>query len=271
MRRPAEEKPLEMPEDAGKPKDQEKKGYSLTEDYPAEDETGAARIPGNVNTNPVKIDAPPTYVGGGGFIPGGETTVPFYEAQSLVNRYRGIGGKTYEDFVDKLRAYTGSELGTAAGVDEAWNMVLRDAYSSNSNAMDLLNRVPNVVSGDDDLSDFGFNYSGYTGPKSTVTVTGERDLRMAADAIASTILGRAITNNEFQKVLKQVRAAERAEPTVTTTAGGMTTTQSGLTAEGRQNIIRDALMQGPEAEDFGKATKMMDLFYSALEARPEGA
>lgn len=268
MSRPAEEKPLEMPKDAGKPEDQRKKGYSLTEDYPAEDETGVARIPGNVNTNPIKIDAPPTYVGGGGLIPGGETTIPFYEAQSLVNRYRGIGGKTYEDFVDKLRAYTGSELGTAAGVDEAWNMVLRDAYSSNSNAMDLLNRVP---SRDGDLTDFRFGYSGYSGPKSTVSMTSERDLRVTADAIASTVLGRAVTNKEFQKILKQVRSAELSEPTVTTTTGGMTTTQSGLTAEGRQSIIQEALMQGPEAEDFGKATKMMDLFYSALEARPEGA
>jgi hypothetical protein len=30
-------------------------------------------------------------------------------------------------------------------------------------------------------------------------------------------------------------------------------------------------MKGPEAEDYGKATKMMDLFYKTLEARPEGA
>ena len=111
----------------------------------------------------------------------------------------------------------------------------------------------------------------YAGPRTTVTMASERDLRTTADAVASTVLGRAVTDEEFQSVLEQVRSAERAEPTITTSGVGSTVTQAGLTAEGRQNIITEALMQGPEAEEFGKATKMMDLFYSALEARPEGA
>jgi hypothetical protein len=112
---------------------------------------------------------------------------------------------------------------------------------------------------------------GSIGPRTSVSMASERDLRNTADAVASTVLGRAVTDEEFQRVLEQVRSAEKSEPTVTTSTGGMTTTQAGLTAEGRQSIIQEALMQGPEAEDFGKATKMMDLFYSALEARPEGA
>jgi len=111
----------------------------------------------------------------------------------------------------------------------------------------------------------------YTGPRATVTMASERDLRAAVDAMASQVLGRAATDDEFQDALNQVREAERTEPTITTTGVGRTVTQSGLTAEGRSSIIQEALMQGPEAEDFGKATKMMDLFYSALEARPEGA
>ena len=114
-------------------------------------------------------------------------------------------------------------------------------------------------------------FGGIGGPRATFTMANERDLRNTADAVASTVLGRAVTDEEFQKVLQQVRSAEQTEPTVTSTVGGMTRTQTGLTAEGRQDIITKALMQGPEAEDFGKATKMMDLFYSALEARPEGA
>lgn len=112
---------------------------------------------------------------------------------------------------------------------------------------------------------------GYAGPRETVTMASERDLRAAVDAMAAQVLGRAATDDEFQNALEQVRSAERAEPQITTTGVGRTVTQSGLTAEGRSSIIQEALMQGPEAEDFGKATKMMDLFYSALEARPEGA
>jgi hypothetical protein len=55
-------------------------------------------------------------------------------------------------------------------------------------------------------------------------------------------------------------------PTVTTPGVGSSVTQSGLSAQGRQDIIRESLMKGPEAEDYGKATKMMDLFYKTLEA-----
>lgn len=111
----------------------------------------------------------------------------------------------------------------------------------------------------------------YTGPVATTTLANERDLRSTADAVASTVIGRGITDEEFQKVLKQVRVAERAEPTVTTPGVGSSVTQSGLSAQGRQDIIRDALMKGPEAKDYSKATKMMDVFYKALESRPEGA
>jgi hypothetical protein len=111
----------------------------------------------------------------------------------------------------------------------------------------------------------------YTGPSTTTTLMNERDLRSTADAVASTVIGRGITDEEFQKVLKRVRSAERAEPSVSIPGVGSNVSMPGLSAEGRQDIIRDALMKGPEAEDYGKATKMMDLFYKTLEARPEGA
>jgi len=113
--------------------------------------------------------------------------------------------------------------------------------------------------------------SKYTGPRQTVTLSNEGDIRSTADAVASEVLGRAVTEEEFQKVLKKVRSAEKSQPTVTTSVPGSTVTQSGLTAEGRKDIIQETLMVGPEAREFGQATKMMDLFYAALNARPEGA
>jgi hypothetical protein len=99
----------------------------------------------------------------------------------------------------------------------------------------------------------------------------ERDLRSTADAVASTVIGRAVSEEEFKKILQQVRTAERAEPTVSTSNVASSVTQAGLSAEGRQDIIRDALMKGPEAEDYTKATTMMDIFNKALESRPDGA
>jgi hypothetical protein len=48
----------------------------------------------------------------------------------------------------------------------------------------------------------------------------------------------------------------------------MTVSESGLSAAGRKDVIREALSKGPEAQEFTQATKMMDLFNTWLERRP---
>lgn len=112
---------------------------------------------------------------------------------------------------------------------------------------------------------------GYTGPTSSVTLANEYDLREAANAVASTVLGRGIEDSEFEEVLKKIRKQEKAQPTISTPSTGKNVTKAGLTAEGRQNIMRDSLMKGPEAEEYSKATKMMGVFAKALEMRPDGS
>jgi hypothetical protein len=195
-----------------------------------------------------------------------EKQVPYNQAVNYLNEVRGKGGDEYTTFLKQLQRYNNSKSTSASGVEGMWKNVLDDAEASNVNAMELLQRGTKIPKDGSDGK-----RGRYTGPVATTTLANERDLRSTADAVASTVIGRGITDEEFQKVLKQVRSAERAEPTVTTPGVGSSVTQSGLSAEGRQDIIRDALMKGPEAEDYGKATKMMDLFYKTLEARPEGA
>ena len=112
---------------------------------------------------------------------------------------------------------------------------------------------------------------GYTGPTSSVTLANEYDLREAANAVASTVLGRGIEDSEFEEVLKKIRKQEKAQPTISTPSTGKNVTKAGLTAEGRQNIMRESLMKGPEAEEYSKATKMMGVFAKALEMRPDGS
>jgi hypothetical protein len=109
-----------------------------------------------------------------------------------------------------------------------------------------------------------------SGPRETVTLASEPDLRSTADAIGAEVLGRGVTEEEFQRILKRVRSAERSQPTVTTRMGGQTVTESGITAEGRKDLITDMLMQGPEAKEFTQATTMMDAFYKALSEGPRG-
>ena len=110
----------------------------------------------------------------------------------------------------------------------------------------------------------------YTGPTSSVTLANESDLRETANAVASAVLGRGIEDDEFQEVLKKIRKQEVAQPSISTPSTGYNVTQGGLSADGRKNIIRDSLMKGPEAEDYGKATKMMGVFAKALEMRSDG-
>lgn len=240
-------------------------GYSPS-DQPVSPTVTGREPSWNADTDPVRISVPVATADrlerGTTGVPTEEVTTTVYAAKGYVNQLRGRDPNAYENLVNDLRVYTGSELGTVGAVEDAWSTVLKDAKLAGRNAMDLLKTGPE---GDGRVLDTG------AGPRATVTMASERDLRTTADAVASTVLGRAVTDDEFQRVLEQVRSAERAEPTITTSRVGSTVTQSGLTAEGRQNIITEALMQGPEAEDFGKATKMMDLFYSALEARPSGA
>lgn len=222
---------------------------------------------GNIDTTPVPFGYD---VGRYGSFPVREDKiVPLNEAMDYLNKIRGEGakgGEQYKNFVRDLQQYNNSESTSDTGIERMWRNVLKDAAESGVNAFDLLQRGSLLG----DQAGGGRGGGGYAGPTATTTLMNERDLRATADTVASTVLGRGISDEEFKKILKQVRTAERAEPTVTTPGVGTSVTQSGLSAQGRQDVIREALMKGPEAEDYGKATKMMDLFYQTLEARPEG-
>lgn len=218
----------------------------------------------NTKVTPVPFGYEPARYLGRDLVPAGPKQVPYNQAMNYLNEVRGKGDE-YETFLKQLQRYNNSKSTSAPGVEEMWKTVLDDAEASGVNAMELLQRGTKIPE-----DGGGGTGRGYTGPTSSVTLMNERDLRATADAVASTVVGRAISDDEFKTILKQVRTAERAEPTVSVPGVGSSVSMPGLSAEGRQDIIRDSLMKGPEAEDYGKATKMMDLFYKTLEARPEG-
>lgn len=111
----------------------------------------------------------------------------------------------------------------------------------------------------------------YTGPVSTITRINDADLRMVTDTIASTVLGRGVTKQEYAKIAKRVRGAETANPSVYGGAGAVQENVSGLSQEARQDVITKALLRQGGAEEFTMATKFMDLFNKALQERPDGA
>lgn len=293
-----EDKPLEMPEDneGSAAKEEKRPTLSLENDYPGQEESGTASIDAKKVVNPYVVD---DYVP----IPRGPSNealvttgsqalrIPVAVDTSSMQGLRvasDLNSILYADRYSKSDAEalwdqlpvdtqnTLTEIAKAQGGRSGkalWERSVASSYLSTKQGAPrtpwqfIEEGVEKIAEGQVTTGRSG----AYSGPRSSVTMANERDLRITTDTIASEVLGRPVTDEEFNKVLKKVRQVERTEPTVTTTTGGMTTTQAGLTAEGRQNIITEALMQGPEAEDFGKATKMMDLFYSALEARPSGA
>jgi hypothetical protein len=219
--------------------------------------TVTGTVPWNVNTTPVKVGTAPSASYSGG-IPGPEADreIPFNEATKIVNQIRGRGGDEYRDFVNMLQRYTGSKLGTVGGVDSAWATVLTDAYSAGVNAFDLLQSGPEFIN--KPSGGFGSGGSAYSGPREAVVVQAESDIRSLADDIAIEILGRGATDAELQKITNRIRKAEMAQPQVTTTQPGRTVTEQGLTATGREDILRDVLSQNPEFEQYQLDTTVMD-------------
>lgn len=110
----------------------------------------------------------------------------------------------------------------------------------------------------------------YKGPVTTVTEMSEPDVRTLADTVASTVLGRGLNDSEYQDILKKVRGAEKANPSVAGAGTAYQTNQSGLSTQGRQDVVAKALLNENGAEDFTLATKMMSLYQKALQEQPNG-
>ena len=113
----------------------------------------------------------------------------------------------------------------------------------------------------------GSGSGGYAGPSRSVVVAAESDIRATADAVAMEMLGRGVSDEELQRIIRRTRSAERAQPQVTTSGPGMSVTEQGLTAEGRQDIVQNILAKKPEYAEFQKATTLMSWFDRALSER----
>ena len=113
---------------------------------------------------------------------------------------------------------------------------------------------------------------GYSGPSYSYSQLGEADLQDLANQIGMTMVGRGVSDDEFAKILKRVRAVEAKRPQVTSSNGaGVSTTQQGVTNSDRQDVIENILAKNPQYGDYQKATTMMDWFGSALNARLQNA
>lgn len=118
----------------------------------------------------------------------------------------------------------------------------------------------------------GSGGGGYSGPSLSYSQTSEANLRDLADQIGMEMLGEGVSDEQFAKILKRVRAVEAKRPQITTSNGaGSSTTQQGVSDADRQDVVQNILARNPQYGDYQKATTMMDWFGSALNARLQNA
>lgn len=222
-------------------------------------------IPWMYDTTEVQMGKVPTEYQGSVLVQGGPITMPVFEAREYVNEIRGKARakdasaedrQAYKDLVSGLRRYTNSKLGTDDAVDNALAKVLKDASRAGVDAMDLIYGAGRKGTGE---ADGGSGSGKYKGPVSRVTLQAESDIESTANALALEMLGRTLNNDEIARVTKRIRTAEYAQPDVTTPTGpGGTVAQQGLTAEGRQQILRETIAKNPEFEKFQVDSTVMD-------------
>ena len=234
------------------------------------DSTLTATYGWNQDTTPVILGKSESKFGyEGGRVPAptnNMTTVA--DAQNYFNEVWGAGAAANASAKDKanlkgmiagLRRYTNSELGTRGAVESAWNDALKDASRAGVDVFSLLGQKSPTSS--DDKS------RGYSGPVSSTTFMDERDVDRTANALALELIGRPLSDKELAKVTKRLRSEESANPTVTTPGVGSSMTESGLSAEGRSDVLREVISENPDFQQFQVDHTVLDSMLASLTKR----
>jgi hypothetical protein len=197
---------------------------------------------------------------------------PFYQAVNYANMLRGRANSPtatqadkdrYKDFVNDLRRYTGSKIGTVGSVETAWRTVLSDAQNGDTPALLLLNSQGGSLAGGSGGSGSGK----YTGPRESVTVQAESDIRATANALALEMIGRPLNDKEIDRVTRRIRTAEQEQPQITSGTVARSQTVQGLTPQGREDILRDVIAKRPEFEQYQLDTTVMDAMNAYIQEK----
>jgi hypothetical protein len=97
----------------------------------------------------------------------------------------------------------------------------------------------------------------------------ERDVDRTANALALELIGRPLSQKELSKVTKRLRSEEAANPTISTPGVGSSVTQSGLSAEGRADVLREVISENPEYQQFQVDNTVLDTMLSELNKREQ--
>lgn len=278
----ADGKPVKPPAETGA--GDSTKGSRLGEVAdPGPDSNASTGIPGSANKDKVTFGyitglqgTADRYLstGEGRYVAGNRETI-VYEAQKYLGDLRAkakapnatkADKNAYNDFVSALKNYTGSDFKTTSGEDAAWSTVLKDAAGNNVNAMDLLRSSMAGVSAD---TSGGTRSGSYAGPTSYRTMQAESDIKATANALAIELIGRPVTDQELNKLVQRMRSAEMQQPEIRTSTTGSATTMQGLTAQGREDILREVISQNPEYEKFQIDTTVLDAMTNFIDKKKQ--
>lgn len=174
---------------------------------------------------------------------------------------RATGESVFRDFID-ISAYRGQSDEQVTPVQLVWEKLQERGWiqEDGTPAFD-----PASVGGS----------GAYKGPVTTTSYTygNPADLRDLANQVGMTMVGRGVTEEEFNKIQKRVKRQEASKPDVTTTtphgdAARTNVSQQGMTNADRQDVIESILAKNPEYGDYQKATTLMDWFDKAISERP---
>jgi hypothetical protein len=233
--------------------------------------SGIQGLPGTTNVDPV-------YLGyGGTSAPHGSPRPVYsnvYEQRRQLSSLRSESRKNpaaqaqYNAIVNLLRTqgYLGPRSkATPSNVDGAWMELLKEnsaaAYSvfASTPTEMLVSGVPSEDAAGMGTGGRGGRAAAYTGPVESITKLADSDIRATADAVAIEILGRGATDEEIKKITQRMRKAEMEQPQVTTRQGpGRQITEQGLSAQGRDDILRDVLSKNPDFQQYQLDTTVMD-------------
>lgn len=252
---------------------------------PGSDATGSTGIPGSANKDKVTFG----YItglqgtadryektGSGRYETSQDVKTIVYQAQKYLGDLRAkakapnatqADKNAYNNVVAALKNYSGSDFKTTSGEDREWTNLLKDAAGNNVNAMDLLR---NALSSGDAGNETGSTRSGsYTGPTESRTIQAESDIRATANALAIELIGRPVSDKELNKLVERMRSAEMQQPNITTSTTGSTTTTQGLTAQGREDILREVIAKNPEYEKFQVDTTVLDAMTNFIDKKKQ--
>lgn len=217
------------------------------------------------------------------------TVSTYYDASDLEGAY-GLLDQNQKRFFE-LVAKSDSSRGTGSGL---FGRLLKEAERQNATGdnrvgpFDLVSQIAlnnGLITEDGSFTDegkrlagevfggeparTGSSRGGYSGPVAQTTYMDERDVDRTANALALTLIGRPLSAKEMSKVTERLRTEERANPTVTTPGVGSSVTQSGLSAEGRADVLREVIAENPEYQQFQVDTTVLDTMLSELNKREQ--